>query len=579
MMANSKQPDLAAALQARSGGPRPNHSILRSSLEVELTYPAFRLPGVFDRKFESNFLYTNADSSAPRHFHRVFYQHSGFPTNRKYSLIGDKLASVAARYPLAGLAGGSEEEARSDGGVDDPEVGGNVGTSPSHPAGRKKGVSDLMLIGMGGIGGRNVPVDDGDNTDSYSMVRRIIFGNARKMNVSRLERKDINFSTIVDIDDEAFESYVTDDLAGRLGEGDFFRLIMLMVIIFNSIMISLQTNTFLRQRYSGVFAAMDSIFLSIFIMEVLFKWYYAFVTFWKSPWNWLDLGLIVVALLGPLITFSSSSRILKMLRMIRAFRSLRGVSALAGMYTVLQTVFQSIPDMLNITLLLLIVMFIFAVVGVTLFSSSYPERFGDLGTAMMMLFILVCQDGWVGLFNTMESRGLFGIASIYCVIFITLGGFIFLNLITAVVVNNLETTYDNIKKQMRRKYRQLKSAVGGSGTSGSGTQRPLATVAEGDASVYLGQIPYELPEFDRITESKLEKYYLLLMVIEENLKEYVQIKQSLNEILREIKDINADRDDGDEDLDADMEEDEEEPDMNAGDALTRLINLQNSRNG
>jgi hypothetical protein len=35
--------------------------------------------------------------------------------------------------------------------------------------------------------------------------------------------------------------------------------------------------------------------------------------------------------------------------------------------------------MLNIILLLLIFMFIFAVVGVTLFGSVYPEYFRDLG--------------------------------------------------------------------------------------------------------------------------------------------------------------------------------------------------------
>jgi ABC-type polysaccharide/polyol phosphate export permease len=39
-------------------------------------------------------------------------------------------------------------------------------------------------------------------------------------------------------------------------------------------------------------------------------------------------------------------------------------------------------DMLNILLLLVIVMFIFAVVGVTLFGSTVAVRFGDLGSGM-----------------------------------------------------------------------------------------------------------------------------------------------------------------------------------------------------
>ncbi|ORZ31641.1 Ion transport protein-domain-containing protein [Catenaria anguillulae PL171] len=557
-------------------------SVLRSSLDVELTYPAFRLPGVYDRKFESNFLHTNSDSDSPRHFHRVFHQHTAFPPNRKYSIFVDRGSSISGpsgpRSPLfrdeeseesgdsIGLHGGQQQQGAS-----------GSGASAASKA-KKRGTGDLQLVGMGAIGGRhtvaNAAAEARDNVDSYSIVRNIIFGNARRMNVSRLERKDINFSSIVDIDDEAFESYVSEDLAGRLGEGDFFRLVMLIVIILNSIMIGTQTDANMRNLYGPLFSILDAIFLSIFIMEILFKWYYAFANFWKSAWNWLDVALVIIALLGPLITFSQSSRILKMLRMIRAFRSLRSISALSGMYTVLQVVAKSIPDMLNITLLLLILMFIFAVVGVTLFGSVYPERFGDLGTALFFLFILVTQDGWVVLFDELEKRGQFTAGAIYCVIFITLGGFIFSNLIVAVVVTNLETTYENIKRQMKAKFRRLKSRAASQRKSGGSAVRAIATLAEGDEQAYLNQIPYELPEFDRITESKLENYYLLLMVIEENLKEYVQIKEQLNEILLELKVINENREEEifDEQLANDEEEDFEE--LDTGDALTRLINMQ-----
>lgn len=34
-------------------------------------------------------------------------------------------------------------------------------------------------------------------------------------------------------------------------------------------------------------------------MEVLLKWYYGFVSFWKSGWNIFDVVIIVAALSGP----------------------------------------------------------------------------------------------------------------------------------------------------------------------------------------------------------------------------------------------------------------------------------------
>ena len=58
--------------------------------------------------------------------------------------------------------------------------------------------------------------------------------------------------------------------------------------------------------------------------------------------------------------------------------------------------------MANIVLLLLILMFIFSVVGVTLFATDIPENFADLSKAMFTLFICLTQDGWVDIFNLMD---------------------------------------------------------------------------------------------------------------------------------------------------------------------------------
>ncbi|KAI9223935.1 Ion transport protein-domain-containing protein [Blastocladiella britannica] len=617
---NSSSSYLAANAVANTESVAHNKSrtMLRSSLDVELTFPAFRLPGVYDRRFEANFLFANADTDNPRHFHRAFHHHTGFPPNRKYSLIGTAASPPgfaperAGSFSVADSPGqlgntltpttpgpGAFPLFRDEEGepiiemprsMTDGEADMTLGlgaqreksypplsASPSALAKPKRVGANMQLIPMGAIDTRSSQPDGHDNTDSYSLVRRIIFGNARRMNVSRLERKDINFSSIVDIDDEAFESYVTDDLAGRLGEGNFFRLFMLIVIILNSITIGIQTDSTMRYLYSPIFSHIDNIFLSIFIVEILFKWYYAFGAFWKSAWNWLDVALVIIALMGSLVTFGQSSRILKMLRMIRAFRSLRTISSLSGIYTVLQVVIRSIPDMLNITLLLLILMFIFAVVGVTLFSTTFPSQFADLGTAFFFLFILVCGDGWVGIFNQMEAAGQFTAGAIYCVLFITIGQFVFSNLVVAVVVNNLEETYDNIKKQMKAKFRKLRSRATNAGAK-SESLRALASVPDSEEAVYLNQIPFELPQFDRITETRLENYYLLLMIIEDNLKEYVQIKEQLNEILGELKEINKNvqHDDGQEDA-LDNDDDDFVEELDTGDALTRLINMQTPR--
>ncbi|KAL7746544.1 Cation channel sperm-associated protein 4 [Sorochytrium milnesiophthora] len=555
----------STALQAQSPDSRPTkrHAFLRSSLEIELTYPAFRLPGVYDRKLDQSFQRYNADESSNISYRRVFLPPEQFPANRRFSAVtGTRSYAIEKR---------------------------TKNTYKTLP----DGTEELKLVGMGDINRQvSQDADDDDNTyvlcqksvrvaepvrvknsDSYTKVRETIFKLSRNMNVSRLEKKDITFSSIVDIDDEAFESYVSEDLAARFGEGPYFRVGMLLVIIANSAMIGMQTDYNLSHNYPNMFIAADSVFLTIFIMEIMFKWYYAFISFWKSGWNWIDFGLVIVTLLGPLVSFSQSSRILRMVRVVRAFRSLRSVNALQGMYTILQVILRSIPDMANIMFLCLILLFIFAVIGVTLFSSVMSSRFGDIGTSMFTLFVIMTEDGWVNIVTELQDRGSFSTGAIFCCAWITVGGFVFANLIVAVVVTNLEVTYDNIKLQMKKKYRQLKNSS--KQGNGQAIQRALVNVDEQEAeTTFSAQVPYELPDFDRITESKMQKYFLLLSIIEENLREYLHIKEQLNEILMELKVINSAARTAETRLDADYEEGEEEvdaedPDM--GDPLSRLL--------
>lgn len=56
---------------------------------------------------------------------------------------------------------------------------------------------------------------------------------------------------------------------------------------------------------------------------------------------------------------------------------------------------------------------------------------------MFSLFICVTQDGWLSIVQELNSCGKDILGPIYLVIFITVGAFVFANLVVAVVVTNL----------------------------------------------------------------------------------------------------------------------------------------------
>jgi hypothetical protein len=75
-----------------------------------------------------------------------------------------------------------------------------------------------------------------------------------------------------------------------------------------------------------------------------------------------------------------------------------------SLQAIVQMMLKSLPDMGNVVLLLVIVMFIFSVVGIDLFSETVPKHFADIPTCFFTLFVAITQDGWLDIYRDMAVR-------------------------------------------------------------------------------------------------------------------------------------------------------------------------------
>lgn len=233
--------------------------------------------------------------------------------------------------------------------------------------------------------------------------------------------------------------YITEDLIGTLLEGLPFKFIIILTIAANAITIGVQTDYGVVSKYKcryfnlilmfllqtrnvdGVLQVFDLIFLTIFVMEILLKWYHGFFLYWKSGWNVFDLFVVALSLLGPCMNVSfflflffllyasvvpiTGGQFAKLLRGFRAFRLLRSIryisfifflllylswvnvwfSIIPGLQIIVGTFVQSLPDMMNILYLLFLILVIFAVIGVTLFASTLPNYFSNVPVSIFIL--------------------------------------------------------------------------------------------------------------------------------------------------------------------------------------------------
>lgn len=350
------------------------------------------------------------------------------------------------------------------------------------------------------------------------------------------EDEEENMWDIVDLDDEAIEEYASNELLGQFLSNTVFRTGILCVILFNSLLIVVETDQEFEEKYSHLFSVLDQCLMTIFVCEILVKWYHGFFMFWKMGWNVLDFCIVVALLLGPLLSTGSGSRgVLRILRVLRAFRSLRSISSLPGLQIVVQTILQSVPDMANIVLLLVIIMLVFSVIGVTLFRDIVPMYFGNLSSSMFYLFVCLTQDGWMEIFKAFQDVGetYYIGGGLFLLVFIAIGAFVFANLVVAVVVTNLEFAMVDVKTEGKdRGTDDLKAKL-----DEDDTTLKTVGVEEVPSFVYLKQMPFQLPDLTQISAEKLENYLLILSAIEENLGESKRIKAEINEILCEVSEL------------------------------------------
>ena len=261
----------------------------------------------------------------------------------------------------------------------------------------------------------------------------------------------------VDIVDESLaqdQMIIISNLARKLANWQYFRLFVILVILANSILVGVQTNYAYEKRYTQFFEIVDTVFLTVFVLEILVKWQYSFIDFWQSSWNVFDFIIVAISLVGQDLSFATSGRLFRIFRVFRAFRTLRAITALRHLQIIVQTIVKSLADIVNIFFLTALMFFIFAVVGVNLFREEIPEHFGAVQDSIFSLFIALTQDGYIELLESVEatqvSSTLVWALRVYFMLFIIIGAFVLTNLMVGVLVTHFEFSVREKNKEKRR---------------------------------------------------------------------------------------------------------------------------------
>jgi len=238
---------------------------------------------------------------------------------------------------------------------------------------------------------------------------------------------------------------MTREKVGAWIESAPVRNVIIGVILFNAVILGLETSAPVMNRIGPAILLLDMACLSVFVVEIALKLYAKGLRFFRSGWNIFDFVIVGIALVP-------TGQGLSVLRALRILRVLRVVSVIPSLRRVVEGFVTALPGMGSVFVLMAIIFYIGAVMATKLFSASFPEWFGDLGSSAYTLFQIMTLESWsMGIVRPVME--IYPYAWAFFLPFIMMTTFAVVNLLVGLIVNSMQDAHSAEDNQKTDAYR------------------------------------------------------------------------------------------------------------------------------
>jgi voltage-gated sodium channel len=220
----------------------------------------------------------------------------------------------------------------------------------------------------------------------------------------------------------------------RLVDSDPFNLVIASVIVANAIVLGLETFPTVMQSYGPQLILANEICYGIFVVELILR----FASygrrpqdFFRSGWNIFDLVVIGGVWIPGVRENATLLRLLRLGRIARLLRFLPDARVLIA------TVVRSIPPLGSIVVLTLLLLFVYGMIGWTMFGAALPESWGTITRSMLTLFVLLTLENFPTYLE--EALTVTPWATVYFVSYVLVAAFVIFNLLIGIIIGSMES--------------------------------------------------------------------------------------------------------------------------------------------
>jgi len=219
----------------------------------------------------------------------------------------------------------------------------------------------------------------------------------------------------------------------RLVATTWFDPVMLVVIVFNAVVLGMQTYDALDREIGGALDVANDVILGLFVLELAIR-IAAYgrrpQDFFTSGWNVFDFVVIAASFVPGVRENATLLRLVRLLRVVRAVRLLPDLRVLTV------AVGRSIPGVASLAAITLLLVYVYGMIGWLIFDEHDPANFGNVGQAMITMFVLLTLENLPTYIEMGQELSDWTI--LFFVSYVLLASFLIFNLFIGIVLNSME---------------------------------------------------------------------------------------------------------------------------------------------
>ncbi|XP_056390863.1 sodium channel protein type 2 subunit alpha-like isoform X2 [Hyla sarda] len=197
-----------------------------------------------------------------------------------------------------------------------------------------------------------------------------------------------------------FQGFVFDIVTNQI-----FDITVMCLIFLNMVTMMIETDDQSKETEEHLYW-INMVFIVLFTAEFLLKLFSLRHYYFTNGWNIFDLVVVILSIVGMFLAniiekYFVSPTLFRVIRLARIGRILRLIKGAKGIRTLLFALMMSLPALFNIGLLLFLVMFIYAIFGMSNFAFVRNGggiddifNFRTFGNSMLCLFMITTSAGW-----------------------------------------------------------------------------------------------------------------------------------------------------------------------------------------